>query len=239
MTKNPISVARKVMELSPHVMMCGDGATRFARAAGFPEFQPLTEKSIEKWKTLRAKLYDAMGDPQKFDEYNREAGRNFDLVGLARGVELLKNAGELKELGTVGSLALDSKGTIIAGTSTSGWPLRLPGRVSDSSVIGAGTYATKYGAASCTGMGEYVIKHNLTRQVCDYLEQGYSPTEACEASLKKMLSREKVTVFLGLIALDAKGEVGGATTKSESFVYEYQRLGDEKMTQIKPAAISI
>jgi isoaspartyl peptidase/L-asparaginase-like protein (Ntn-hydrolase superfamily) len=87
-------------------------------------------------------------------------------------------------------------------------------------------------------MGEIVIRHNLTRQVCDFLEQDYPPTEACEASLQKMLSREKVTVFLGLIALDSKGRVGGATTK-EPFVYEYQRASDDKMSQVNPTPVSL
>ena len=138
----------------------------------------------------------------------------------------------------VGTLALDSSGMIVAGTSTSGWAMRLPGRVSDSSVIGAGNYANEAGASSSTGLGEYAIRHNLTRKVCDRLGVGYQPTEACEETLKEMLRREKVGFILALIALDRHGQVGGATTK-ESFIYQYQRLSDRSLTRVTPTPVSV
>ncbi len=238
-TQNPISIARKVMEICPHVMLCGDGATRFARAAGFPEYQPVTEKAREKWKELREKLAVAMKDQSKIEEIHKGLGYDTNLVPLGKGVEMMMEAGQIKELGTVGTLCLDSSGTIVAGTSTSGWALRLPGRVSDSSVIGAGTYATPVGASSSTGLGEIAIRHGLTRTVCDLLAEGYSPTEACETTLRNMLRRdEEITVIMALIALDKHGRVGGATTK-ESYSYQYQRLSDSKMTEVVPTPISV
>ena len=239
MTKNPISVARKVLELCPHVMLCGDGATRFARALGFSEYQPLTEKSREKWLDLRQKLSAVMAGKMKPEEYNKTVGYETDLVSLGRGIELLVKAGELQELGTVGTLCLDSSGTIVAGTSTSGWPLRLPGRVADSSIIGAGTYATPAGACSSTGLGEIVIRHGLTRTVCDLLGEGLEPTEACEIALKNMLKSDReVKTLIALIALDKRGRVGGATTK-ETFSYQYQRLGESEMTEVVATPVSI
>jgi isoaspartyl peptidase/L-asparaginase-like protein (Ntn-hydrolase superfamily) len=238
MTQNPISVARKVMEVCPHVMLSGDGAQRFARAMGFPEYQPLTERAIAKWKDLRAKLVGITNGTVKPEEYTKTLGYSSNIVDLARGIELMVRAGEIKEVGTVGTLCLDATGSIVAGTSTSGWALRLPGRVADSSVIGAGTYASPAGASSCTGLGEIVIRHGLTRAVCDFLEEDYSPTEACEFALKRMLKRDPdIKVIIALIALDRRGRVGGATTK-DSFSYQYQRLGDNQMTEVVPTTVS-
>jgi isoaspartyl peptidase/L-asparaginase-like protein (Ntn-hydrolase superfamily) len=238
MTQYPISVARKVMEIYPHVMLGGNGSTRFARAAGFPEYQPVTPAALKKWKSLREKLFAGLKDKSKFQEYHVAVGYDSDLDSLARGIEMMVKAGELKQLGTVGALCLDASGTIAAGTSTSGWALRLPGRVADSSVIGAGTYATPAGASSSTGLGEIAIRHGLTRSVCNFLEEEYSPTEACEAALKKMLRSDKVEVIMALIALDKQGRVGGATTK-ESFSYQYQRLSETAMTEVVPTPVSI
>jgi isoaspartyl peptidase/L-asparaginase-like protein (Ntn-hydrolase superfamily) len=237
-TKNPISVARKVMELSPHNMLCGEGARRFARAVGFPDYEPVTRAAKEKWFSLRQKLFQAMQEPSMTQDYHRALGYDTDLGSLIRGIELLVHAGEIKQFGTVGTLAVDRSGTIVAGTSTSGWALRLPGRVSDSSVIGAGNYACPSGASSSTGLGEYAIKHNLTRKVCDRLEEGYSPTEACEETLRQMLKRERVPVILALIAVDKQGRVGGATTK-EPFCYQYQRVSDKAVTKVVPTPISV
>jgi isoaspartyl peptidase/L-asparaginase-like protein (Ntn-hydrolase superfamily) len=238
MTQNPISVARKVMELCPHVMLTGDGARRFARATGFPEYQPVTEAALKKWKVLRARLDDALNGKIKLEDYSRVLSAE-DVAALRKGIELMVRTGQIKELGTVGTLCLDSSGMIVAGTSTSGLALRLPGRVADSSVIGAGNYADSSGASSCTGLGEIAIRHGLTRGVCDLIELGVPPTEACETALKNMLRRDKsVKVVLALIALDKQGRVGGATTKAE-FSYQYQRLNEKEMTEVFPTPVSV
>jgi len=238
MTQNPISVARKIMELCPHVMLTGDGARRFARATGFPEYQPVTEAALKKWEVLRTRLDDALNGKIKLEDYSRVLSAE-DVEALGRGIDLMVRTGQIKELGTVGTLCLDSSGMIVAGTSTSGLPLRLPGRVADSSVIGSGTYANSSGASSCTGLGEIAIRHGLTRGVCDLLEGGVEPTEACETTLKNMLRRDKsVKVVLALIALDRQGRVGGATTKAD-FSYQYQKLNEKEMTEVFPTPVSV
>lgn len=234
--RNPISVARKVLELSPHVMMAGDGATRFARALGFGEYEPVTDSARDKWRRMRDMLLTAAKGESLSKEFEKELGYDSNLEVLIKGIMILTEAGILKAKSTVGVLALDGDGPV-AGTSTSGWALRLPGRVSDSSVLGAGTYATPNAASSSTGLGEYSIKHNLTRKVCDFIEEGMSPTDACEESLELMLKREKVPVIMALIALDRKGNVGGATTK-ESFVYSYRRISDSRITEVTPEPIA-
>ena len=237
MTQNPISVARKVMDVCPHVMLTGDGARRFARATGFPEYQPVTEEAMKKWKVLRTRLDDALSGKIKLEDYSRVLNAE-DVEALGKGIELMVRTGQIKELGTVGTLCLDSYGMIVAGTSTSGLALRLPGRVADSSVIGAGTYATSSGASSCTGLGEIAIRHGLTRGVCDQIDKGASPTEACETTLKNMLRNDKtVKVVLALVALDKHGRVGGATTR-DGFSYQYQRLNEKEMTEVFPTPVS-
>jgi beta-aspartyl-peptidase (threonine type) len=126
----------------------------------------------------------------------------------------------------------------VAGTSTSDRALRLPGRVADSSVLGAGTYATPFAASSSNGLGEYSIKHNLIRKVCDFVEERMSPKDACEESLELMLKHEKVRVIMALIAIDRKGNVGGATTKA-SFTYRYRKLSGSKIVEITPTLVSV
>lgn len=238
MTKNPISVARKVMEVCPHVMLCSDGAVRFARAVGFHEYQPLTERAMAKWKDLRVKLIDALDGKIKPEQFSRTLGPS-ELTALGTTLEMMERNGQLKELGTVGTLCLDSSGMIAAGTSTSGLALRLPGRIADSSVIGAGTYATPSGASSSTGLGEIAIRHGLARSVCDLMEEGIPPTEACETALKRMLKRDReVKVMIGMIALDKHGRVGGAGTQ-DYFSYQYRRLNEKEMTEVVPTPVSV
>ena len=239
LTRNPISVARKVMELCPHVMLSGDGARKFARACGFAEYDPLTDGARERWGTLRKKLAEAMGGTLPFGSYDEAIGYDFGAKALARGVRLLVKSGQIEHFGTVGTLCLDNRGMMVAGTSTSGLPLRLPGRVADSSVIGAGTYASEYGAASSTGIGEYVIKHSLTRVVCESMGEGLDPTAACEEALSQMIRRERVDHLIGLIALDRRGEVGGAYISSEKrqFRFQFQRLSEGEMTIVRPSPV--
>lgn len=241
MTRNPISAARKVMEACPHVMLSGEGARRFARACGLGEYDPLTPRAKERWTSLRKSLAAAMEGSGSFKAYDESVGYDSAATALSRGLDVMIKSGQIPHFGTVGTLCLDGKGTVVAGTSTSGLPLRLPGRVADSSVIGAGNYASEHGAASSTGIGEYVIRHSLTRVVCDRLGAGYGPTEACEEALKSMLKREAVKHIIGLIALDARGEVGGAWISHESrqFTFQYQRLSDKEMTVVSPAPVSL
>ncbi|MDG7001821.1 MAG: isoaspartyl peptidase/L-asparaginase, partial [Nitrososphaerota archaeon] len=235
--KNPISVARKILQFSPHVFMAGEGALLFAKALGFQPCNTVTDKAREKWSALRKELLKTTMAISSGTDNEDVLKLDSDMGSLTGGIRILTDAGLLKADSTVGVLALDRDGPV-AGTSTSGWALRLPGRVSDSSVLGAGTYATPHAASSATGMGEYAIKHNLTRTVCDYIQEGFSPQEACEESIKLMLKREMTLVRIAVIALDANGNVGGATTM-DSFVYCYRRLSDYKLTEVTPTRLGL
>jgi isoaspartyl peptidase/L-asparaginase-like protein (Ntn-hydrolase superfamily) len=233
MTKNPISVARKVMELTPHVLLAGEGATIFARRCGFPEYDPLTLEAREKWKKLRKAIFSPESEASKKTFQEMGVGPGYDsLKIIERLAESLKSVMGTSH-GTVGVVAADQEKHIAAGTSTSGWAMRFPGRVADSSVIGAGNYANGKAAASSTGVGETAIRHCLTKKICDLVEDGLSPTEACEKALLNVLSREKIDYIIGVICVDVNYNVGGACTR-EGFQYEYMRPEDTAPVIIQP-----
>jgi len=224
MTRNPISVARKVMELTPHVLLSGEGARKFARTCGFPEYDPLTPEALHTWRKLRDAILSSQTNMPVEHVLRNLSGFDANFEGLSFDRKL---AGYLRAFlkdpyGTVGVVATDQDGQIGAGTSTSGWAMRLPGRVSDSSVIGAGTYATKTAAASSTGLAETNLRHCLAKSVCELVEDGFSPNEACEAALLRVLTREKLDHMIAVICVDINHDAGGACTK-DGFQFEYMR----------------
>jgi beta-aspartyl-peptidase (threonine type) len=143
---NPIKVARLVMERTDHVMLVGKGADEFARRMGVEHGELATKSQLALHSKLRKKF--AAGEDLKFMP------------------KLHALAGDL-ELGTVGAAAVDKDGRTAAGTSTGGIMMKMPGRVGDSAIIGAGTYATSFGGASATGHGEPIIKHVLSKVAVD------------------------------------------------------------------------
>ena len=236
-TRNPISVARKVMELTPHVIFAGDGATKFARSCGFPDYEPVTAGAMEKWKKLREVLLHTKDEQQATAEFTDIMGWRSDVGSLMRSLKLLTDRGTIMFHDTAGVLALNES-NIVGGTSTSGWPIRLPGRVSDSSVIGAGLYATPSAAATASGQGEFAIKHTLSRKVCDFIEPCMKPKDACEEALLMVLRKEKVDAILTVIAMDRKGNIVDATTK-ESFSYCYRKEYDYKISEVYPDPVRL
>ena len=146
--ENPISVARKVMEKTPHVMMVGEGAKQFAIQQGFKTKALLTDKSKAEWEKWKADHPDAI----KHWEINVE---NHDTIGM---------------------VAIDAQGNLSGACTTSGLAWKLPGRVGDSPIIGAGLYVdNEVGAASATGVGEAVIRAVGSFLVVELMRQGNSP----------------------------------------------------------------
>jgi beta-aspartyl-peptidase (threonine type) len=143
---NPIRAARFVMERTDHVLMVGAGADELARRAGLPERDLRSPEQAELYEKLKAQF--ASGEDIRF--MPRLQALRADL-----------------ELGTVGAAALDDEGGIAAGTSTGGMSMKLPGRVGDSAVIGAGTYASALGGVSATGHGEPIIRHVFSKVAVD------------------------------------------------------------------------
>ncbi|MFB6226961.1 MAG: isoaspartyl peptidase/L-asparaginase family protein [bacterium] len=186
--KNPIQVARKVMTETDHVMLSGEGALRFARAMGFESHDCMTEQSQ---KTYEKKKKDIKSGERRYSFPNMP--------------ELLEKYPEL-EKGTVGAAVRDRDGRFAAATSTGGLILQLAGRVGDTPIPGAGTYATKSSAASATGQGELVMRMLSTRMICESIESGLSPQEAVEDCIAEM--KQTVGADSGFIAVGPGCKIG-------------------------------
>ena len=178
--KNPIQVARTVLEKSPHMMIISDGAERFAFEQGIPRCDPaelVSPAEREAWARCRVDSHAA--------EHHRG-----------------------HEQGTVGAVALDDQGRLFAATSTGGTCCKLPGRVGDSPLIGCGCYADhETGAVSSTGFGEAIMRIVLAKTACDFLRPASStPARAAQAAIQLLANRGKGTG--GLILLDRNGNPG-------------------------------
>jgi beta-aspartyl-peptidase (threonine type) len=191
--KNPILLARLVMEQSPHVFMTGEGAEAFATQKGVELVDPKYFYTEERWQQLQ-KAKDAENKPPpKRSRLEREALP-------------LKEASAFDEhkFGTVGAVCLDRAGNLGAGTSTGGTTNKRFGRVGDSPIIGAGTYANNETCAvSCTGDGEYFIRSVVAHDISAQMQYaGKTVAQAAESTLEKVA---KIGGTGGLIAIDRKG----------------------------------
>ena len=188
--KNPISLARKVLELTSHILLIGEGAEKFAKKIGFTLIDPkdlIIERELKRWLMIKEKKLK----PQDFF-----SGRE-----------------------TVGAVALDVNGNIAAGVSTGGIPFKMPGRVGDTPIIGAGAYAdNSYGGVAATGYGEAIMRILLSKTVIDYLSRGFSVSEAAKKALELMY--RKTGGRGGIIVIDKNGNVGYYhTTTRMAFAY--------------------
>ena len=190
--KNPILVARQVMEQTDHVMLTGEGATRFARAMGHADFDPITPERRADWEDKKAKLNIAIGA---------------DGNGAMKIRKFLQSHPEYAG-GTIGAVALDANGVLCACTSTGGVTMKLVGRVGDTPLPGCGTYASTFAASSATGTGEYVIRALATRQISDNVEKGMR-LEASIGAVLDAMGRD-FDADVGFIGIDANGNAVGA-----------------------------
>jgi len=187
--KTPSAVARLVMERTDHVMLVGEGALRFARAHGFEEENLLTERSRLRW--LKWKENSSPDDdwlPPVDGVYRDRAGRPD---------------------GTINVLALDAAGDVAGCTTTSGLAWKLPGRLGDSPIVGAGLYVdNEVGAAGATGRGEEVIKTCGSFRVVEAMRRGASPEDACREALRRIVhwTREDPDFDVKYVALRRDGE---------------------------------
>ncbi|MCD6142975.1 isoaspartyl peptidase/L-asparaginase family protein [Thermococcus sp.] len=198
--KNPISIARKVMEKTDHVLLAGEGAVKFARLMGFEEYNPIIEERVEQWKKLREKFLEkgTISHWKKISELIKEYP------------EVLRS--------TVGAVAFDGE-EIVAGTSTGGVFLKMFGRVGDTPIIGAGTYANEFAGVSCTGLGEVAIKLSLAKTATDFVRFGLNAQKASEAAIE-LATRYFGSENMGIIMVDKNGNVGFAkNTKHMSVAY--------------------
>jgi N4-(beta-N-acetylglucosaminyl)-L-asparaginase len=223
--KTPSKIARLVMEQTDHVMLVGEGALRFAKAMGFPEENLLTEKARLAWLVWKQSLRDPRGQ----NNWGVSLDAPPNSKPMARLRSLFPNADDATlawawdmavhpATGTINCLALNSKGEMSGVTTTSGLSWKIPGRVGDSPLIGAGLYVDQdVGAAGSTGRGEENIRVAGAHTIIECMRQGMSPKEACLNALKRVarnfdndLSR-LAPIDLNFYALRKDGEYAGAT----------------------------
>lgn len=201
--KHPVSVARRLMETTPHVMLSGDGARQFARENGFPaesgELAPDSEKEWKKW--LEKSNYKPIVNienssnrgpsPQTAPYFFEDGTANHD---------------------TMGTIAADSKSDLSGAVTTSGMAFKMRGRVGDSPIIGAGLFVDNtVGAATSSGVGEEVIRICGTHTVIEQMRLGRSPEQACREAVTRIVRRDPARareMQVGFVALSKKGEVG-------------------------------
>jgi len=202
--QHPVSVARRVMELLPHVLLVGEGAGRFAAEIGAERCELLTKEAQRAWEE---RLLEAMPEAV-FHQLP-------DLPDLVRWVEIATDPERAR--GTVNFLAQDAQGNLCAGTSTSGWAWKYPGRLGDSPIIGAGLYAdSRYGAAACTGMGEMAIRAGTALSLVRYLRAGLSLSEAGKQSMSDLNDLGgRYRSQMHIVALDRHGHHAGFSTEPD------------------------
>jgi len=189
---HPVSLARLVMEKTEHCLLVGNGAQEFSKIMGIPNVDPrelLTPRELAFYEQIKQ---DASFTTRK--------------------------PFEVHPTGTVGAVAQDVDGNLAAATSTGGTPRKLPGRVGDSPIVGAGTYAdNQLGAASATGFGESIMKVLLSKTTCDLLSKHSAP-EAAAAAIH--ILKQKVDGLGGIILIDNQGNYGFAhNTTKMAFAY--------------------
>ncbi len=190
---HPISIARQVMERLPHVLLVGEGAARFAAECGAERGEALTEEARAEWERWLQQHVPAQV---------RARWPRVPLAPWARRTADPETAG-----GTTVFLARDARGDLATGVSTCGWAMKYPGRLGDSPIIGAGSYAdNRYGAAACTGMGELTIRAGTARAIVLYMKMGMDVHEACREAIQDL--RALARPFQGGVtihAIDARG----------------------------------
>ena len=179
--KHPITLARRVMEKTPHVMLAGEGARQFAIAEGFPvekeELSPKAEEAYKKWK--ETSQYKPIINIENHD--------------------------------TIGMIGMDAQGNMAGSCTTSGLAYKMHGRVGDSPIIGAGLFVdNEVGAATATGLGESIIRICGSFLIVELMRQGRTPQEACEEAVKRLISKNKniKDIQAGFLAMNKEGEVG-------------------------------
>jgi len=172
--KTPSRVAKTVMERTDHVMIVGEGALRFARAHGFEECNLLTDKARKiwlKWKETHSEDDDWI--PAEMPDDDKHGAADFPVPF---------------HYGTINCCACNARGEVSGVTTTSGLSYKIPGRVGDSPIIGAGLYVDRHvGAAGSTGRGEAVIKTCGAHTIIEAIRHGMAPTEACLHALKRIV----------------------------------------------------
>ncbi|MBN8879961.1 MAG: N(4)-(beta-N-acetylglucosaminyl)-L-asparaginase [Sphingobacteriales bacterium] len=221
--KHPVSVARRVMEKTPHVMLVGSGAQQFAIAEGFPlEEQKLSEsaqKAYTEWL--------------KTSEYKPVI--NIENKGHGPSAPSQFENGEWNH-DTIGMVAMDTNGNLSGSCTTSGMGFKMRGRLGDSPIIGAGLFVdNEIGACTATGQGEDVIRVAGSHTVVELMRQGLSPEAACKSAINRIIrikGDKAKSIQVAFLALNKKGQVG-AYAIQKGFSYAIRTNAGEKLIPAK------
>jgi N4-(beta-N-acetylglucosaminyl)-L-asparaginase len=222
--RHPISVARKVMESTPHVMLVGQGAQKFALENGFdlerPELSKEAQQAYQKWLeksqykpeiNIENKKQNGPFAPPFFED----GSPNHDTMGL---------------------LAIDQNQRLSGAVTTSGMAFKIHGRAGDSPIIGAGLFVDdEIGAATSSGVGEEVIRICGTHTVVEYMRQGLSPEDACKKACERIVRRDPkkaATLQVGFLAINKQGEYG-AYAIQKGFVFSVKSNDENQIHKSK------
>lgn len=205
--KHPSSVAKLVMERTDHVLLVGDGAKRFAKLHGFKEENLLTDRARENWLKWKENLSDDDDYIPAYDPENSSFGSDLNEYQI--------------HYGTIHCSGMDAQRNLSSVTTTSGLSYKIPGRVGDSPIIGAGLYTdNEVGSAGSTGRGEENLKNLSAFFIVERMRMGDSPEEACLAACQRIADHARVPRLLGedgdpnfnvrFYAINKEGRVGGA-----------------------------
>ena len=197
---HPISVARRVMEQTPHVLLVGQGAQQFALEQGFRKQSLLTAEAVQAWEEWK-----------KTSRYQPQINAERRLI-----------PGNSQNHDTLGMLAIDRHGNLAGACTTSGMAWKLRGRVGDSPIVGAGLYVdNEVGAATASGVGEEMIRNAASFLVVELMRQGRSPMDACREAIERVVHKRpqaSKSLQVCFLALNRHGEVG-AYALHRGFVY--------------------
>ncbi|MBN1682858.1 isoaspartyl peptidase/L-asparaginase [Candidatus Bathyarchaeota archaeon] len=207
-----ISIARKVMDCTPHAFLVADGAHRFAKVMGFKELELHTERSKTLAKAMALDGYKSLPDDWPNKEYYVTAAQELNIH------EWYKKLSD-EHQGTTNVIGMDSEGNICVGVSTSGTSMKFPGRIGDSPIIGAGNYCdNRYGGVACTGRGELTIRRLTSRIIIKYMEDGLSMEKAIIKAFKELHALKDGSCQC--IAVDKNGNTISANmTRASSHFY--------------------
>ncbi len=214
-----VSIARLVMEKTPHVQLAGEGALQFALSQGYKKQNLLTPESERAWrKWLTTSHYDPMITVEnELQKQSRPTGAriNHDTIGM---------------------IAMDGKGNLSGACSTSGMAYKMRGRVGDSPIIGAGLFVdNEVGAATSTGVGEEVVKTCGSHAIIELMRAGYGPEEACKKVVERVARHNDTNakeIQVAFIAIDKKGNYGGYSL-TKPFSYVVRAAGVDQVIETK------
>ncbi|UYP45041.1 hypothetical protein NEF87_001326 [Candidatus Lokiarchaeum ossiferum] len=201
---HPISVARKIMDTTKHVMLVGEGANIFAREQQIPECNPedlLVGRELQRYHAIKEMKH--FEPKEAFGSYQKTNG-----------------------MGTVGCVCLDKSHNIAIAVSTGGTPFKRPGRVGDTPLWGSGGYVESIGGVAATGYGEDLMRVMISRQSIDFIRKGYSPQEAADLAIT--LLGEKVNGLGGIIILNEKGI--GFSFNTPRMAYAFRSSDDDSIS---------